>query len=169
MQPDTSGRDAWVTASLRGMRLLEEQLSLRKEVLLGKERLRLQTQTDTQFALGIKSPQDPQSFSLLLTYVVRLRTDESEPREVLEYQSKSYATFKVLKSSPDLTWTALPEGLLAPYFSFVHYEARRRAQVTIDSAGLRGPAIPPPDEVLTGSLVPSVSGFSQEGTVDEAV
>lgn len=137
----------FVVAILRSARLSEDKTSLAvpAEQLRAGASLRLKTDTKTVFNIGVDRPVAPSNFQVQLGFSVVLSNEEDSTTFIV-HESKWTAIFGVLSASPEIKWLDPQSSAFAPYFSFVHYCARTRAEEAIHAAGLHGPALPIPEQ-----------------------
>jgi hypothetical protein len=149
MQVD-SKPPARVVASLKGFRLERETLELANAHLPKQNSAKLRTNTESEIAVGVSSTVSPSSFSISLTFKLKLVLDDSGA-ELVTYSSVTKGAFKIL-ATDNVDWSSPEAAAFTPYISILHHEARRRAQTGLDAAGLRGPSIPIPEEIAEGKF-----------------
>ncbi len=98
--------------------------------------------TNTTFEFGVPKDQKNTTFLIRVKYGVELLNNQ-EKIKFCTYDSMINTTFKVLNSS-GIDWKDVPENILAPYFSFAHSLARRRAEEHLLTAGYPGIILPLP-------------------------
>lgn len=138
---------AFVNAILRSSKVVEESIVIGATALAGRTGdVEMKNETNSEFSIGVDKPSTPDSFQVQISYKVAL-SNIKDSAVYLTYTSKWVAVFKVLSVSAELNWTNANPGVFAPYFSFVHWLVRERAQASLDIAGARGPALPVPDNI----------------------
>jgi hypothetical protein len=132
----------YVDARLTQARLVSEQVtSLPGQ--MGKEvrQVQVRTETNTGLSVGLDDPINPKNMTIDLEYKVVHIVNESN-QKLVEYQSKHTSLFGIVSQSGIDSWLNPPKEALAPYFSFVHGMAMRRAEHTFLDMGIRGVVLP---------------------------
>jgi len=106
--------------------------------------MQLETETTSNFEIGLDDPQNPKVLSVEIEFAVSMKQPDSE-KLVVDYFAKHHAQFNVISWIGFDDWVELPEEALAPYIAMVHDIALRKADVTLHEMGIRGSGLPRPD------------------------
>lgn len=138
----------YVTAVIHTSRISEEKIIASENIATkaNTSNLRTYSKTASTFGLGLPEEGEITSFKIELVYSVTIHLSEDHA-DLFKYESKSEAIFQIKSKDGFDNWEKLPDEALAPYFSFVHFQARQRAAEHLLAAGIRGIILPAPDSI----------------------
>jgi hypothetical protein len=131
-----------VEAHLIQSRLVSEQVtSLPAQMMNDPKAIQVRTETSSGFSVGLDHPDKPKTMTIELVFKVTHVLNETS-QKVADYEAKHMALFEIRAQSGIDSWLNVPTRALAPYFSFLHGIAMRRAEHTFLDMGLRGVVLP---------------------------
>lgn len=131
-----------VDARLIQARLVSEQVTSMPAPLSDTPKpLQIRTETSAGFSVGLDDPEKPKRMTIELLFKVGHVLNETD-QKVAEYEARHMVLLEIHGQSGIENWLNVPKRALAPYFSFVHSAAIRRAEHTFLEMGLRGVALP---------------------------
>lgn len=146
-----------VHAHLTQARLVSEQVtSLPGQMTNDPKPIELRTETSSGFSVGLDHPEKPKTMLIELVFKVTHVLNETS-QKVAEYEAKHMAIFEIRGQSHISSWLNVPTGALAPYFSFLHGAATRRAEHTFLDMGLRGVVLPRIEDYGKSETQPTAS------------
>ncbi|WP_200384215.1 hypothetical protein [Rhodocyclus tenuis] len=133
---------AFVDLRLIQIRLVTENFSTIHPPPSGMAgQVQLKTDTSSAFSVGLDDLENPKSLTIELDYQASLSAPSVE-KTFVDYSSKYFANFDILRSTGFQDWRNLPDEAFDAYFSIVHQFAVARAESTLCEAGLKGTGLP---------------------------
>lgn len=151
----------FINASLVESRLISEQLTS-TPIQAGKEpqKVQIRTEAGSNFSVGLDDMTKPSGMLVEIEFKVNL-TIEGSDKVLAAYEAKHETRFRVSTWTGFEDWGSVPSGTFESHFSSVYSIAARRAEATFVEMGIRGIAIPRPEN-FEGSEQQSATNISAD-------
>lgn len=150
---ESSPNSRFITAVLAQGRMVNESLVTPEPMPIREKGAEIKNTTTSTFELGVPDGEIVSSFQIFLGYSISLTLKDSKGEDVklCTYESKFVSIFNVIATHGFDNWKDATDDAVSPYFAFVHYLARQRAEERLLAAGFRGVELPIPDNLVKTS------------------
>lgn len=139
---------ASITAVLKAVNIPKSHFDVNR-LPESKEAISVETTTKMEFGFG--EGDSPDVIGTKIEYHVKVRSKDGDIYAI--YNGTFLGEFRVMEKHGFESWAEMPPEVPIPYFSFLHFVAREKANDAFIGAGFRTLILPIPDE-LTGATRP---------------